>query len=98
MLIKEVRSDGRMTPDFEMMSKAETIAYLVDWSLTDGDKRIDIDSDAAKISAINNMSEEGFDIVSKAIAAHVKDQEAQKPEKKDRRGVRRSSVTSASAA
>lgn len=98
MLIKEVRSDGRMTPDFEMMSKAEALAYLVDWSLKDGDRKIPIETDADKLSAINSMSVEGFDLISEAIAAHVKGMEAEKPGKKDQRGGKRSSVTSASAA
>jgi hypothetical protein len=98
MLIKEVRNDGRMTPDFEMMSKAEALAYLVDWSLTDGDKKIRIETDGDKLSAINSMSVEGFDLISEAISAHVKQMEAEKPSKKEQRGGKRSSVTSASAA
>lgn len=96
MLIKEVRSDGRMTPDFEMMSKAEALAYLVDWSLRDGDRAIRIESDAEKLSALNSMSEDGFEIISEAIAAHVKHMEAERPTKKATRGGKRSSPTSTS--
>lgn len=98
MLIKEVRGDGRMTPDFEMMSKAEAFAYLVDWSLKNGDTKIAIDSDADRLSALNAMSVEGFDIISEAIAAHVKALESERPTKKATRGGKRSSLTSASAA
>lgn len=97
MLIKEVRGDGRMTPDFEMMSKAEVIAYLVDWSLKDNGQPIPIDTDASRISALNNMSEEGFEIVSDAVRKHVESVEAAKP-KKPKRGAKALSVTSASAA
>jgi hypothetical protein len=98
MLIKEVRSDGRMTPDFEMMSKAEALGYIVDWSLTDGGQKIPIESDADKLSAINSMSVEGFDAISDAIAAHVKAIDAERPTKKAMRGGKRSSAISASAA
>lgn len=91
LLIKEVRGDGRMTPDFEMMSKAEVMAYLVDWSLKDSTgKAIDIESDAARLSALNSMSEEGFDAISSAVKTHVEKMEAEKPEKKAKRGARKS--------
>ena len=98
MLIKEVRSDGRMTPDFEMMSKAEAMAYLVDWSIRDGDRAIRIESDAEKLSAINSMSQEGFDIISEAISAHVKQMDAARPTREAKRGGKRPSPTSTSAA
>lgn len=70
--VKEVRTDGRVTPDFEAMGKAEAMAYLVDWSLRDeNDKPIPIDTDAKKLAVLDNMSEEGFEVISKAIAAHA---------------------------
>jgi hypothetical protein len=70
--VKEVRTDGRVTPDFEAMGKAEALAYIVDWSLRDGaDKPIAIDTDAKKQAALDNMSEEGFEVISKAVAAHA---------------------------
>ena len=97
MLIKEVRSDGRMTPDFEMMSKAEALSYIVDWSLRNGDKPIRIESDAEKLSAINSMSQEGFEIISEAISAHVKQMDAERPTKKATDGEPLSSLTSTSA-
>lgn len=70
--VKEVRADGRVTPDFEAMGKSEALAYLVDWSLRDdNDKPIPIDTDAKKLSALDNMSEEGFEVISKAVEAHA---------------------------
>lgn len=86
MLIKEVRQDGRMTPDFEMMSKAEVLGYLVDWSLKNGDEKIPVETDADRLSAINNMTEDGFDYISKAVKTHVEKLEAEKPSKKAKRG------------
>jgi hypothetical protein len=86
MLIKEVRQDGRMTPDFEMMSKAEVLGYLVDWSLKNGDEKIPVETDADRLSAINNMTEDGFDYLSKAVKMHVEKLEAEKPSKKAKRG------------
>lgn len=101
MLIKEIRQDGRMTPDFEMMSKAEVLGYLVNWSLTDDGQPIEIDPEVdspKKIAAINNMTDEGFEAISEAVKSHVEAMERQRPTKKATRGGKRSSVTSASAA
>ncbi len=73
-LVKEIRQDGRVTPDFEMMGKAEAVAYITEWSL--GASRIRMgDSDAKKLTAINGMTPEAFKIISEEIQKHVETQE-----------------------
>jgi hypothetical protein len=98
MLIREVRADGRMSPDLEMMSKAEVLAYLVDWSLVNNGTPVRIDTDADKLSAINQMPIEAFDLIAGVVSAHVARTEAENAGKKDQGGERGSSPTSASAA
>jgi hypothetical protein len=71
-VIKEVRADGRVTPDLEMLGKAEVIAYLLDWSLCDAHgKPVRVDNEGAKAAAIDNLTQEDFEIISGAIAAHA---------------------------
>jgi hypothetical protein len=98
-LVTEIRADGRMTPNFENVGKSDVLAYLVDWSLTQGGKRVDIDTDAKKASAIDNLSPEAFAVISEAVSAHVKAMDAERDaEKNARAGENASSATSASAA
>lgn len=70
-LIKEVRADGRVTPDFAMISKAEVLAYLVDWSFMRGDKKIKIETDQQKLAAINGLRPADMDIVKAAVTKHI---------------------------
>ena len=72
-LVSEIRTDGRVTPNFEMAGKAEVLAYLVDWSLRDEDgKPVRIDTDGRKSAAIDNLAQEHFDVIAEAIQAHIK--------------------------
>lgn len=71
-LVKEVRTDGRMTPDLEMVGKAQVLAYLVDWSLKDeAGKVVRIDSDAKKVSAIDQLHPEKFRVIADAVESHI---------------------------
>ena len=76
------------------------MAYLVDWSLTDEKgKRMAIESDGARLSAINSLSVEGFAIISAAVKAHVEAMELERAGKKPMaRGKRALSMTSGSVA
>lgn len=98
VLVKEVRQDGRMTPDFEMVGIAEVLAYLVDWSLKDKDgKPSRIDTDAKKRAAIDQLDDDTFEEISDAIAAHVKaEEEARAEAKKPKDGGIKSEATSPS--
>ena len=83
-VIKEVRTDGRVTPDLEMLGKAETLAYLVEWSLRDEDGRVvRIDTDARKSAAIDSLSPEAFRLISEAITAHVERMAAERDVQKN---------------
>lgn len=100
-LVKEVRADGRMTPDFEMVGKAEVLAYLVDWSLTGEDgKAVRIDTDARKAAAVDLLHPDKFRVIADAVSAHVKAQgDASEQEKNDQSsGGTASAATSLSAA
>lgn len=77
-VIKEVRSDGRMTPDFELVEITHVLAYLVDWSLVDlAGKRIQIDTDAKRLSAINGQDPATIRELIDAVNAHVEAMEAE---------------------
>src|SRR5262252_8082329 len=72
-LVSEVRTDGRMTPNLEMVGKAELLAYLVDWSLTDAQgKRVPIDTAGKKLAAIDNLDEDRYTVIADAVGEHVK--------------------------
>jgi hypothetical protein len=99
-LISEVRTDGRITPNFEMMGKNEVLAYLVDWSLRTADgKACRIDTDARKLAAVDNLAPEKFRVISDAVTAHIERMTAEREaEKNEPGGESKSSATSPSAA
>lgn len=71
-LIAEVRPDGRVTPNMDMLGKAEAMSYLVDWSLRKEDgSPIRIDTDAKMGAAIDLLDPDKFKIISEAITAHI---------------------------
>lgn len=71
-LYTEVRADGRITPNVEMMGKSEVMAYLVEWSLRDDEgKPIRLDTDAKRSAAIDLLDPDKFKVISDAITAHV---------------------------
>jgi len=85
-LIKEVRADGRITPNMETIGKAEVIAYLVDWSFGDKQGRsVRIDDDLKKAAAIDNLTQEDFAIVSEAVSKHVAAMEVERESEKNAR-------------
>lgn len=100
LLIKEVRQDGRMTPDLEMVGKAQVLAYLVEWSLKDHEgRRSAIDTDAKKAAALDQLDDETFEEISTALEKHIAAMEAERKEaKKSRDGETDSAATSPSAA
>lgn len=76
-------ADAKYTPDSDVLGKAEVLAYLLDWSLLGIDgKKVRIDKEDAKRSAIDNLDPEDFDIISKAVAKHVEEMEAERAEAK----------------
>jgi hypothetical protein len=83
-LVHEVRTDGRITPNLEMVGKAEVLAYLVDWSLTDANgKTVSIDTPARMLTAIDALDEDKFQLISNAVAEHVKEMEAEREAEKN---------------
>lgn len=98
-LVKELRADGRMTPDLEMVGTSQILAYLVDWSLVDPrGKQIAIDTEARKLAAINSLDEDTVKEITAAIDAHIEAMEAEQDTAKKRKdGENASSATSSSA-
>lgn len=78
-LYTEVRADGRITPNVEMLGKSEVMAYLVEWSLRDDEgKPIRIDTDAKRSAALDLLDPDKFQVISEAITAHVEAMKAQR--------------------
>jgi hypothetical protein len=70
--VKEMRGDGRVTPDMEMVNVAQILAYLVDWSLVDTNgKQIAIDTDAKKHAGVKAQDPATIEEISKAIEQHI---------------------------
>jgi hypothetical protein len=100
VVVKEVRTDGRMTPDFELVEIAQVLAYLVNWSLVDDrGKRIVIDTDAKLLAGIHAQDSDTIREIIDAVSAHVERREAERAaEKNAKDGATASSTISPSAA
>jgi len=93
-VVREMRKDGSYAPDFERLAKAEVLSYLVAWSLRDDEGRpVRIDTEAQLLAALNNLSEDGFAVISEAIGAHVKAMDAARDAEKNATGGERASST-----
>lgn len=85
--VSEVRADGRVTPNFEMLGKSEVLAYLVDWTLTDDSgAKVRIDTEARKEAAIDSLATEHFTAIAQAITAHAEAMGAERDAEKNDRG------------
>lgn len=83
-LVTEIRGDGRVTPNLEMIDAARIIAYLVDWSLVDPKgKQIDISTDTKKRAAIESLDEATVQEILAAIDAHIAEQDAARDAEKN---------------
>lgn len=99
MTVSEVRADGRITPNFEMVGKADVLSYLVDWSLCDEKGRVDIETDSSKLAAIDSLSPDAFAVIEKAVTDHIAAMDAERvAEKKGQSGEIESSAISSSVA
>lgn len=90
---------GVPTPDLGMIGVADVMAYLVDWSLTRDGKRVDISSDGKKLAALRSMSQDAFEVIHTAVAAHIKAMTAERDAEKNEQATSSgSAATSTSAA
>ncbi len=87
-LVKELRQDGRVTPDLEMVEMAQVMAYLIEWSLrTETGEPVRIDTEAKKRAALSNLDPEQFAVIRDAIDAHIARMDAARvAEKNDQAG------------
>lgn len=75
-LVKSVRANGTVEPDLAAIWKANTIAYIVDWNLTDHNGRRVTFSPAA----VDSLSKAAWDVIEAAVKAHIEAQEASRAE------------------
>ena len=96
VLVKEIRTDGRVTPDFELVEIAQVLSYLVDWSFVDPTgKRIPIDTESKKLSAINSLEQKSVRELIDVVDAYATAQDAARSaEKNDQTGSPESDKTS----
>jgi hypothetical protein len=84
MLVKDVRPDGHVTPNFELVEVAQVLAYLVDWSFVDGQgKKIPIDTPEQKRSALFALDEPTVKELTAAIGVHATRVEAEQAARKN---------------
>lgn len=84
--------------DFTAGALFMVASALLDWSFTDAQgKRVPIETDAAKLSALKALTNKDFSEVEEAISKHYEKAAAEKKAKAPR-GSRKSGRTSASAA
>jgi hypothetical protein len=84
MLVKEIRLDGRVTPDFQLVEVAQVLAYLVDWSFIDAaGKKIPIETAEQKRSALFALDEATVRELTAAIGAHAERVEAERVARKN---------------
>lgn len=83
-LVSEIRGDGRVTPDLQMIDLALVLAYLVDWSLVDfKGKQIPIDTDTKKRAAVEALDEDTVKEIIAAIEAHGQEMDAARSAEKN---------------
>jgi hypothetical protein len=97
-VVKEIRTtagDSRVTPDLEMMGKAELLQYIVDWSLKDAnDKPVPFSQ-----AALDALDPDSYKEIEDAVDAHKAVMEAARAEgKKPIDGATKLGVISPSAA
>jgi hypothetical protein len=97
-VVKEIRTsegDSRVTPDLEMMGKAELLQYITDWSFRDmDDKPVPFSK-----GALDSLDPDSYKEIEKAVDAHKAAMEAERNEaKKPMDGERKLSAISPSAA
>jgi hypothetical protein len=74
--VKSVRANGTVEPDLAALWKANTIAYIVDWNLTDHHGR----PVAFSASAVDSLAKPAWDRIEAAIKAHIEAQESARGE------------------
>jgi hypothetical protein len=84
ILVKDIRADGRVTPDFQLVEIAQTLAYLVAWSFVDAQGRpIPIETEAQKLSAVFALDEASVKELTAAIGAHAERVELERAARKN---------------
>ena len=84
LLVKEIRLDGRVTPDFQLVEIAQLLAYLVDWSFVDAKgKKIPIETVEQKRSALFALDEATVKELMAVVGTHAEQVEADRVARKN---------------
>ena len=75
-LVKSVRANGTVEPDLAAIWKANTVAYIVDWNLTDDHGKLVPFS----VAAVDSLAKPAWDRIEAAVKAHIEAQEASRGE------------------
>lgn len=75
-LVKSVRANGTVEPDLAAIWKANTVAYIVEWNLTDDSGRV-VPFTAA---AVDSLAKPAWDRIEAAVRAHIEAQEVARGE------------------
>jgi hypothetical protein len=71
--------EPQIVVDWAAQSMARTLEYLVDWSLSDDNgNKLPLKPPSAKLDTVNALHEGLYEVIEKAIAAHVDAQELEK--------------------
>lgn len=71
-MIGRIDLKGSVTPNLDMLGKAEVLAYLVDWSARDAaDKPVPLTEDA-----LDALAPASYKAIAEAVEAHIKNAEA----------------------
>jgi hypothetical protein len=85
-IVGEVNQAGWRRPNVEMIGLAEVAAYLVGWSLTQGAKPVQIDTDGLKIAALKALHPSKYKLIEDAITAHIEKMDAAEAAEKNGQG------------
>ena len=66
-LVKSVRANGTVEPDLAAIWKANTVAYIVDWNLTDDHGKLVPFS----VAAVDSLAKPAWDRIEAAVKAHI---------------------------
>ena len=75
-LVKSVRANGTVEPDLAAIWKANTVAYIVGWNLTDDHGKLVPFS----VAAVDSLAKPAWDRIEAAVKAHIEAQEASRGE------------------
>jgi hypothetical protein len=96
--LMKVTEVGHVVPNFELLEVMPSAAFIVDWSMAGANgKKFPVDTLTERLSSIDNMDPDDFDVIKAAVEAHAEAMEAEREtEKNGPAGEKKSSAISPS--